>query len=179
MKSPIPKQHAKIIKYRNYKGFNETKFRSELTNILYLSIHESRHIEFFKNIFLKALNKYAPIKTRYLRANHSRFVSKASVLRSKLRNQYLKCKSKEARARFKIQRNYCVTILRKGRRDHYEHLELGKVNDSEKFWNTVKPVFGNKLTTRSNITLIENKKVVTSEIELAKIFNKYFVDIVS
>ena len=35
-----------------------------------------------------------------------------------------------------------------------------------------------RVTTRSNITLIENKKVVTSEIELAKIFNKYFVDIV-
>ena len=32
--------------------------------------------------------------------------------------------------------------------------------------------------TRNNITLIENEKAVTSEIELAKIFNKYFVDIV-
>ena len=39
-------------------------------------------------------------------------------------------------------------------------------------------VFGNKVTTRSNITLIKNKKVVTSEIELIKTFNKYFVDIV-
>ena len=28
MKLHIPKQQAKIIKYRNYKGFNETKFRS-------------------------------------------------------------------------------------------------------------------------------------------------------
>ena len=51
MKSHIPKQQAKIIKYRNYKGFNETKFRSELTNILDLNIHESRNIEFFKNNF--------------------------------------------------------------------------------------------------------------------------------
>ena len=182
MKSYIPKQQPKIIKYRKYKGFNETKFRSELTNILDLNIHESRNIEFFKNIFLKVLNKHAPIKTKYLRANHSPFVtkelSKAIMLRSKLRNQYLKCKSEEARARFKIQRNLCVTLLRKAKRDYYENLELGKVNDSKKFWNTVKPVFRNKVTTRNNITLIENEKVVTSEIELAKIFNKYFVDIV-
>ena len=49
---------------------------------------------------------------------------------------------------------------------------------TKKFWNTVKPVFGNKVTTRNNITLIENEKVVTSEIELAKIFNMYFVDII-
>ena len=53
MKSHIPKQQPKIIKYRNYKGFDETKFRSELTNILDLNIHDSRNIDFFKNIFLK------------------------------------------------------------------------------------------------------------------------------
>ena len=65
MKLHIPKQQAKIIKYRNYKGFNETKFRSELTNILDLNIHESKNIKFFKNIFWKVLNKHAPIKTKY------------------------------------------------------------------------------------------------------------------
>ena len=74
------------------------------------------HIEFFKNIFLKVLNKHAPIKTKYLRANHSPFVtrelSKTVMLKSKLQNQYLKCKSEEARVRYKIHRNLCVTLLR-------------------------------------------------------------------
>ena len=82
------------------------QIRSELTNILTFNIHESRNIEFFKNIFLKVLNKHAPIKTKYSRANHSPFVtkelSKAIMLRSKLRNQYLKCKSEEARTRWKL-----------------------------------------------------------------------------
>ena len=64
MKWHILKQQAKIIKYRNYKGFNETKFRSELTDILDLNIHENRNIDFFKNILLKVLNKHAPIKTK-------------------------------------------------------------------------------------------------------------------
>ena len=74
------------------------------------------HIEFFKNIFLKVLNKHAPIKTKYLRANHSPFVtrelSKTVMLKSKLQNQYLKCKSEEGRVRYKIHRNLCVTLLR-------------------------------------------------------------------
>ena len=82
------------------------------------------------------------------------------------------------RTRFKIQRNLCVTLLTKAKRGYYENLELGKVNDSKKFWNAVKPVLGNKVTTTTNITQIENKIMVTSEIELAKTFNKYFVDIV-
>ena len=90
----------------------------------------------------------------------------------------MKCKSEEARARFKIQRNLCVTLLRKVKRDYYENLELGKVKDSKKFWNTIKQVFRNKLATRNNINLIEKEKVAASEIELAKIFNKHFVDIV-
>ena len=136
-----------------------------------LNIHESRNIEFFKN---KVLNKHAPIKTKYLWANNSPFVtkelSKAIMLRSKLRNQYLKCKSEGTRVRFKIQRNLCVTLLRKAKRDYYENLDLGNVNDSKKFWNTVKPVFGNKVTARNSITLIENEKKVTSEIELSKSF---------
>ena len=63
------------------------------------------------------------------------------MLRSKLRNQYLKCKSEDAKGRFKIQRDLCVTLLRKPKRDYYENLDLGKVNDSKKFWNTVKSVF--------------------------------------
>ena len=158
------------------------QIRSELTNILTFNIHESRNVKFFKNIFLKVLNKHVPIKTKYLRANQSSFVtkklSKAIMLKSKLRNQYLKCKSKEARARYKIQRNLCVTLLRKAERDNYEYLELGKVNDSKKIWNTVKPVSGNNVTTRNSVTLIETEKVVASEIELAKIFSKYLVDIV-
>ena len=53
---------------------------------------------------MKVLNQHASIKMKYLRANHSPFVtkesSKAIMLRSKLQNPYLKCKSEEARALF-------------------------------------------------------------------------------
>ena len=99
---------------------------------------------------MKVLNKHASIKTKYLRANHSPFVTrdlrKAIMLRSKLRNQYFKCRSEEARARFKIQRKLWVTLLRKARRNYYENLELGRVNASKKFWNAVTLVFGTKVT---------------------------------
>ena len=60
----------------------------------------------------------------------------------------MKCNFEEARTRFKIQRNLCVTLLRKAKRDYYENLDLGNVSDSKKFWNTVKPVFGNKVTNK-------------------------------
>ena len=56
IKSHIPNQHVKIIEHRNYKGFNDTKFRRELPNISHIHIHENRNIKFFRNNFLKVLN---------------------------------------------------------------------------------------------------------------------------
>ena len=85
-----------------------------------------------KNIF-ESVKQTCPSRNE-IQANHSHFVakelSKAIILRSKLRNQYLKCKSEEAGTCFKIQRNLCVTLRRKAKRRYHKHLELGKVNDS-------------------------------------------------
>ena len=48
----------------------------------------------FKKCSMELLNKVAPLKTKFLRANHSRFVkkdvSKAIMLRTKLRNLVFK-----------------------------------------------------------------------------------------
>ena len=73
MKSHIPKQQAKIIKFRNFKGFNETKFRSELTNILHLNIHESGNIELFKNNFFESLKQTYPNKNEILTGKPLKF----------------------------------------------------------------------------------------------------------
>ena len=55
----------------------------------------------FIKIFIDTLNKHAPIKKKYIRANHSNFVTKALqkaiVLRSSLRNIFLKEKSLESK----------------------------------------------------------------------------------
>ena len=54
---------------------------------------------------MNVLNKFAPLKKKYLRANHSRFVSKelnkAIMQRSRLRNAYLKDKTKAVRIAYK------------------------------------------------------------------------------
>ena len=59
-----------------------------------------------------------PVKMKYLRANHSHFVTKelnkGIMLRLEIPYEiYLKCKSEKAGTRFKFERNFCVTLLRK------------------------------------------------------------------
>ena len=55
--------------------------------------------------FLNVLNKVAPLKMKYQRANHSSFVNKelnkAIMQRSRLRNAYLKDKTRAARPIYK------------------------------------------------------------------------------
>ena len=59
----------------------------------------------------------ASLKEEYIRANHSKYVTKehnkAIMLRPKLRNQFLKTKTQESKMKHNKQRNLCVSITRK------------------------------------------------------------------
>ena len=111
------------------------------------------------------LNKHAPLKTRYVRANNSPFMNndiyKAIMVRSRLRNKYLNLKTEESKNAYRKQRNYCVSLIRKAKCNFYEHLDPKLICDNRKFWKQVKPFFSDKTPTDCNITLLENDKIVT------------------
>ena len=52
---------------------------------------------------------------------------------------------------------------------------MKNLTDNRKFWATVKPLFSNSTSTTSNISLVENEKLVTSEHEVAETLNKHFI----
>ena len=74
----------------------------------------------FCDISLDALNKHTPRK-KYARGNQMPFfnkeLSKAIMTWTKLRNIFLQNRSEENRIRFTKQRNFCVSLLRKKKRD--------------------------------------------------------------
>ena len=84
---------------------------------------------------MELLNKVAPLKTKFLRANHSKFVikdlSKATMLRIKLRNQFLKKRILEARTKNNKQKNICVSLVKNAKRNYYENLDLKDTNDKK------------------------------------------------
>ena len=95
-----------------------------------------------------------------------------------MRNQFLKKRTSEAKLKYNKQRNLCVNLLRKAKRNHYENLDLKDVDVNKKFWTTVKPLFCSKIKSVESITLDENGKLVRDEKEVANIFNDVFVNIV-
>ena len=121
---PLP---PKIFKYRNCKNFDQDKFRCLFKERFNDFNTDDIIVDIFKMIFLNVLNKFEPLKRKYLRAVHSCFFSKefnkAIMQRSKLRNAYLKDKIKAARIAYKNQRNVCFSILRKSKKCYYENLD--------------------------------------------------------
>ena len=66
---------------------------------------------------------------------------------------------------YKKQRNLCVSLLKKAKKDHFANLDINsdkkfKIKKDKKFWQTVKPLFSSKVKAKT------------------KIFNEYFVNIV-
>ena len=49
--------------------------------------------------------------------------------------------------------------------------------DNRTFWKTVKPLFSEKVQTSSDITLVENRVLVSHDLKVAKIVNDYLVNI--
>ena len=63
--------------------------------------------------------------------------------RSQLRKFFLKKKTLENHVAYNKQRNYCVSLLRKEKRNYFKNIDTSKVSDNKMFWKTVKPMFSN------------------------------------
>ena len=94
--------------------------------------------------------------------------------RSRLRNLYLKDKTETSRIAYIKQRNYCVSLLRKAKSDHYANLDEKDVADNKQFWKTVKPLLSNKVKSSEEIPLVEGEEIITEDGENAEILNKFF-----
>ena len=131
------KQKQKIIHYRNYKNFNANLFKQELNNeLLNLDINNAELVE-FTNTVLSILDKHAPIKRKYIRANNSIFMTKkltaAIMQRSKLRQKFSKERTNDSKNLCNMQRNLCVNLLRKTKRDYFKQLNNKLISDNRKF----------------------------------------------
>ena len=92
LKQYFSKPKPKIVNHRDYSNFRNDEFRAELENEILK--HDINNIEYqhFLNIFIEILNKHAPIKIKYFRANQGKFMAeglhKAIMTRSRLRTKF-------------------------------------------------------------------------------------------
>ena len=70
------KQKPKIIQYRRYKNFDNQVFQRELNSELLKIDLNNAELSEFTEIFLSILDKHAPKKQKFIRANNCYFVTK-------------------------------------------------------------------------------------------------------
>ena len=77
------------------------------------------------------------------------------------------------------QRNLCVSLLRKSKKDYFSYLKEKQITDSKRFWKTVKPFLSNKVQSSERINLTdENDSLVTNCGKVATELNSFFSSVV-
>ena len=104
----------------------------------------------------------------------NKFLKKAHMKRSRLRDIYVKNNTDTNRIACIKQRDYCVSLLPKTKKDYYANLNEEDVADNEQFWRTVKPLLSDKVKSSEKITLIEGEEIINEDGENAEILNTFF-----
>ena len=71
LKTEFVKADPIQINYRDYKNFNIPRFNEDLRNKLISDGRSNSNYNRFQNILREVLNKHAPMKKKYKRANNS------------------------------------------------------------------------------------------------------------
>ena len=101
-------------------------------------VNNDRGFETFCDMNIKLLKRHALIKKKHKRGV-TKDLSKAIMKRSKLTKNYLKNKTNTNRMLYKMQRNYCVSLLRNSKTNYFANLDKKKVSDNKLFWKVIKP----------------------------------------
>ena len=103
------------------------------------------------------LTSMLQLKQKYIPVNNSKSMTKrlrkAIMLRSKFRNSFLKEKTEESKSLYNKQRNICVILLHKTKRNYYAQLDNKIVTDNRKFWKVVSPLFSEKASRKESIAI--------------------------
>ena len=177
------KLKPRVINYRDYKHFNNEKFRDDLPSEI-----SNSHMEFdnkgsdkFFNMYRSTLDQHAPRKQKYARGNHMPFMnktlSKEIMKRTKLHNKFLKERINESKKRYTSQRNYCASLLKKSKKNYYNILNEKDVSDNKTFWKTVKPFLSDKIVSKEQILLVENDEIISEDSKIAELVNSFFSNI--
>ena len=183
MKIYSEKQKPQEIKYRSYKYFNVHSFNDDLKAALEQYDKACMNYDDFKEIFMKKLDKHAPRKNKIVRGNNAPFMtkalSKAIMHRSKLKNNFNKNPNEENKRLFKKQRNFCANLLKREKKHYYSNLDVKILENNQKFWKSVKPLFSGKhKVLEKNIVILDGDQIFSDNLEVAEKLNNFFIEAV-
>ena len=56
--------------------------------------------------------------------------------RARLTNKFLSDRAEMSRKKYKKQRNPCVNLLKRAKKEHFANLDINSISENKKFWQT-------------------------------------------
>ena len=98
--------------------------------------------------------------------------------RSRLRNKFLRERTKESKTAYNEQRNTHVSLLRKTKRGYFTNLNTKIMKDNRRFWKNVNPLLLEKSYSKESFSFINKDGLITKNEDLVQTFNNFFSKIV-
>ena len=122
LKTCFKKQNPKLIVCRKDKNYDNILFRKEFLSKLRDLLPNDKSMKGFQDTSFQTLNSLPSSKTKYVRANQAPFMNKklqrAIMIRSELRNGFLRDRTDSNKKAYYKQRNICV----KPKKQYYSNL---------------------------------------------------------
>ena len=144
LKTKFRKKPPRVVKYRNYNRYTFHAFQADLNcNLADFNLNLLSNDDFHA-IVMHLVELHLPLKTKYLRGNDQPFMNKQlrkeHMKRTMLKNKYLRNKTALNWKAFKMQRNYCVKLLREAKKSHFDSLNPSDVSDKKKILENSKSI---------------------------------------
>ena len=127
MKTTYRKREPRIVYYHDFKHFCNNSFKESLQKAISenLGFGCDEIYESFASSCTNVLDDHAPLKKKYVRGKYSSFMnkslSKAIMVRRRLRNIFLQNRSEENKINYNKQKNLCVTLLTRSKKEYYQN----------------------------------------------------------
>ena len=135
MKNHFKKKEPIRIVYHDKSNFDAVRFREKIRSKIQRKGNMS--LDELQTMIVSDYLEDAPLKEKVLRGNNAPFMNKtlsqAFSTRARLKNKKQKCPTEENEALYRKQRNYCVSLLRKEKKTHYNNIDLSSVKDQKSF----------------------------------------------
>ena len=179
LKTTFVKLPPKKLIYRCYKNFDEHKFLHELD--IGLANVPAGNFKLFEQVHEDILNIHAPLKSRLVRGNDKAYINKELrkelMVKRKLKHKANITHTETDIKNYKRQRNKCVFLNRKRKREAYANLNVKTIDNSKKFFDTYKPLLSHKETVSDKIILVEDETILSDDRDIAQCFNNHFSNI--
>ena len=105
--------------------------------------------------------------------------SKAIMTKSKVKNSYIKCPSRENFVAYKKAENKCNLLTCKAKKMFFKEATKSEVMSNRTFWKRVKPFLTNKGSmTNDCINIEKDGDIIRDEKVLVELFNENYINIV-